>query len=82
MGARPGGVGSGVTSRTKEHPMNGLAKACVGAAGLAFVFAVVTAFTGSLFSGLGPEGYSRACTNLALLALCLFLGFKEDTAGA
>ncbi|HSG49305.1 MAG TPA: hypothetical protein VLA43_15900 [Longimicrobiales bacterium] len=58
--------------------MNNLAKACVGAAGLAFVLAVVTVFTGPLIPGVGPEGYSRAATNLALLAVCLFLGFKED----
>lgn len=56
--------------------MANLAKACVGLAALAFVLAVVTVFTGHLL--VGPEGYSRAATNLALLALCLFLGFKEE----
>lgn len=57
--------------------MNALAKACVAAAGLAFLMAVVTVFTGPIVAGLNPESYSRAATNLALLSLCLFLGFKE-----
>lgn len=58
--------------------MANLAKACVGLAGLAFILAVVTVFTGPIL--VGPEGYSRAASNLALLALCLFIGFKEDGA--
>jgi hypothetical protein len=62
--------------------MNNLAKACVGAAGLAFALAVVTVFTGPIVIGLTPESYSRAATNLALLALCLFLGFGEGKANA
>ena len=60
--------------------MANLAKACVGLAALAFLLAIVTVFTGPLFVEVGPEGYSRAATNLALLALCLFLGFKEGSA--
>ena len=58
--------------------MNNLAKACVAAAGLAFIMAVVTVFTGPILVGLNPESYSRAATNLALISLCLFLGFKDD----
>ena len=61
--------------------MASLAKACVGLAALAFVLAVVASFTGSII-GVGAEGYSRAATNLALLALCLILGFKEGSASA
>jgi hypothetical protein len=57
--------------------MGSLAKVCVGLAALAFILAVVTVFTGPILVGVGPEGYSRASTNLALLALCLFVGFKE-----
>lgn len=60
--------------------MANLAKACVGLAALAFVLAVVTSFTGPIL--VGAEGYSNAATNLALLALCLFLGFKEGGASA
>jgi len=57
--------------------MANLSKALVALAALAFILAVVTVFTGPIVAGLGPEAYSRAANNLALLALCLFLGFKE-----
>lgn len=60
--------------------MANLAKACVGLAALAFLLAVVTVFTGPIL--VGAEGYSRAASNLALLALCLFIGFKEGGAQA
>lgn len=60
--------------------MANLAKACVGLAALAFILAVITAFTGPLL--VGAEGYSNACTNLALLALCFFIGFKEESKSA
>lgn len=55
--------------------MANLAKACVGLAALAFLLAVVTVFTGPIL--VGPEGYSRVANNLALLALCIFIGFRE-----
>lgn len=58
--------------------MANLAKACVGVAALALVLAVVTAFTGPIL--VGAEGWSSASTNVALLALCLFIGFKEGSA--
>ncbi|MHB1194356.1 MAG: hypothetical protein ACYC6F_15135 [Longimicrobiales bacterium] len=57
--------------------MANLSKALVGLAALAFVLAVLTTFTGPIL--VGPEAYSRAANNLALLALCLFLGFKEGS---
>jgi len=38
-----------------------------------FVGAVAGALTGRLFLGVQPEGYSRACTNLALIAIALLL---------
>lgn len=60
--------------------MANLAKACVALAALAFLLAVVTVFTGPIL--VGAEGYSRAANNLALLALCLFIGFKEGGAQA
>ena len=58
--------------------MANLARAFVALAALAFILAVVTSLTGPLL--VGPEAYSRAANNLALLALCLFLGFKEGNA--
>ncbi len=48
--------------------MNNLPKALTGLAALAFALAAVTVFTGPV-SNIQPEGFSRACTNLALLAI-------------
>jgi len=53
-----------------------LANALTALAAIAFVLAVVTNFTGNY---IGPwlttaEGFSRACTNLTLLAIALRLG--------
>ncbi|MBW2267670.1 MAG: hypothetical protein JRH16_03760 [Deltaproteobacteria bacterium] len=58
--------------------MDIIIKATVGLAGLAFVLAVVSAvvFAGK-FLGVSPEAYSRACSNLALIAIGLAVGFKE-----
>lgn len=50
--------------------MSNLPKALTGLAVLAFVLAIVTNFTGPLLN-TPAEGYSRACTNLALLAIAL-----------
>lgn len=55
-----------------------LPKALIAAAAVAFLMAVVTNFTGNSESGpllATAEGFSRACTNLALLAIALTLGF-------
>lgn len=40
---------------------------------LGFVLAVVGALMGNWLLGVSPEGYSRACSNLALLAIVLVL---------
>jgi hypothetical protein len=55
--------------------MRTLAKVFVALAALAFVLAVVTAFTGRLIY-VQPEGFSRACSNLALLAIALVVSFE------
>ena len=60
--------------------MDGIAKACVGLAALTLVGALVTAFTGPIM-GLPAEAFSRGSTNLALIALCLFIGFKDNGGG-
>ncbi len=60
--------------------MDGIAKACVGLAALALAGALVTAFTGPIM-GLAAEAFSRTSTNLALLALCLFIGFTDGGGG-
>jgi len=61
--------------------MAGMAKVCVGLAAVALLMAVITAFMGEM--GVTAEAYSRASTNVALIALCLFIGFPEEkgTAG-
>lgn len=48
--------------------MDKLAKALTALAALGFALAVVSVFTGPI-AGIQPEGFSRACTNLALLAI-------------
>ena len=60
--------------------MDGIAKACVGLAALALLGALVTSFTGPIMA-LPAEAFSRGSTNLALLALCLFIGFKDNGGG-
>jgi hypothetical protein len=42
-------------------------------AAVAFVLAVVGALMGQDFLNVAPEGFSRACTNLALLAVAVVL---------
>ncbi|HEU5042406.1 MAG TPA: hypothetical protein VFT84_16380 [Gemmatimonadales bacterium] len=55
-------------------------KALIGLAALAFVLAVLTHFAGPVMR-TQPEAYSRASTNLALLAIALVLTFGR-TSGA
>jgi hypothetical protein len=62
-----------------EDSMRTLAKVLVGLAALAFVLAVVTAFAGPLMQ-VQPEGFSRACSNLALLAIALLMTFDNPRA--
>jgi len=54
--------------------MSTLVKALIGLAVLAFVLAVVTHFGGPIVA-TQAEAYSRASTNLALLAIALVLAF-------
>ena len=62
--------------------MPGIAKLLVLLAALTFVLAVVGgAFAGNIV-GIGAEAYSRACTNLALIAIAIVLVFKEEGSAA
>ena len=54
--------------------MSTLVKALIGLAALAFLLAVVTHFTGPIVK-TQAEAYSRASTNLSLLAIALVLAF-------
>jgi hypothetical protein len=60
--------------------MSTLVKALIALSALAFVLAVVTHFFGPIVN-TAPEAYSRASTNLALLAIALVLafGYRADT---
>jgi hypothetical protein len=60
--------------------MSTLVKALIGLAALAFVLAVLTNFAGPIV-GTPAEAYSRASTNLALLAIAVVLTFG-GTAGS
>ena len=59
--------------------MPGIAKLLVLLAAVTFVVAVVGAWTGTIM-GIGAEAFSRACTNLALLAIAIVMVFKEEGA--
>jgi hypothetical protein len=50
-----------------------------GVAKLLVVLAVIGAWTGTMM-GIGAEALSRACTNLALLAIGIVMVFKEEGA--
>lgn len=72
--------------RITLHPplggsMSSLAKAFTGLAVLAFVIAVVTHFAGGGLLGTQAQAYSRASTNLALLAIALVVA-GGDRVGA
>jgi len=57
--------------------VNNIAKALTGLAALGFLVAVVATFTDGIM-GVWPETFSRASSNLALIAICLFVGFKDE----
>ena len=59
--------------------MRNLVKALIGLAALAFVLAVLASFVGPIAT-THAEAYSRASTNLSLLAIALVLTFG-GTAG-
>ncbi len=56
-----------------------IVKALIVLAGLGFVLAVIGVIKGPIL-GVTPEGFSRACTNLALIAIAL--SFKEKSSGS
>jgi hypothetical protein len=58
--------------------MTTVAKALTALAALAFVLAVLAHFAGPIV-GTNPEAYSRACSNLALLAIALIVVFERPT---
>lgn len=61
--------------------MGNLPKALTGLAFLAFLLAVVTNFMGPILN-TPAEGFSRACTNLALLAIALVVSSGDRSVGS
>ncbi len=62
--------------------MPGIAKLFVLLALITFVLAVIGgAWTGNIM-GIGAEAYSRACTNLALMAIAIVMVFPEEQSTA
>ncbi len=57
--------------------MSMLSKVLLALAALAFVLAALGAFLGQTIVGLGPEGYSRAANNLALIAIGVSLAWNS-----
>lgn len=55
--------------------MENLPKLFIMAALLAFLLAIVTVFTGPIMASLPAEAFSRACSNLALLAIGIALAW-------
>jgi len=61
--------------------MNGIPKFLVLVAGAAFVMAVLSSlFTGTI-RNVPPEAFSRACTNLALIAIAMSMIHKDKKPG-
>ena len=58
--------------------MQNVAKGLVAIAAVGFILAVVAGGVTGRIMGLEPEAFSRASNNLALLAIAIFLGFKDD----
>jgi hypothetical protein len=58
--------------------MPGIAKLFVLLAAITFLLAVVGGMWTGAILGIGAEAYSRACTNLALLAMAIVMVFQEE----
>ncbi len=50
-------------------------------AGIGFVMAVIGALFNFSIIRVSPEAFSRACNNLALIAIALAVCFKEEAKG-
>jgi len=53
--------------------MEKLTGALISVAALGFILAVVSVFLGGTFLSISAEAFSRACTNLALIAIAVTL---------
>ncbi len=62
--------------------MRNVAIAAIGVSVLAFLLAVIFGLVGGAPMGVTPEGFSRTCSNLALIAIALGVWFKESSVNA
>ena len=62
--------------------MRNLSWALIVLSALGFVLAIAFALLGRKFMNVGAEGFSRACTNLALLAIAFLLVSKKKGGGS
>ena len=60
--------------------MANILKGLISLAALGFVLAVIGTLTDSFILGVAPESFSRACSNLALIAIALSLVYKDKSA--
>jgi len=82
MGSAPAPQSDVITQLSAgDARMSGIAKLFVLLALLTFIVAVIGAYTGTIM-GIGAEAFSRACTNLALLAIAIVMVFKEEGSAA
>ena len=58
--------------------MSHLLKALVALSVIAFFIAVLGSIFNFDFLGVDPEGYSRACNNIILIAIALAVCFKPE----
>ena len=58
--------------------MSYILKVLIALSCLAFIIAVLGSLFNLSFFSTGPEGFSRACSNLALIAIALGVCFKIE----
>jgi ABC-type uncharacterized transport system permease subunit len=56
--------------------MRNVSMVLIGLSALGFLLALFTALTNSWIMGVGPEGFSRSCSNLALISIALAVCFR------
>lgn len=61
--------------------MQNLVRVLIGLSVVAFLLAVIEALVTGPLMGIPAESFSRACTNLALIAIVLSICFKAPTPG-
>ncbi len=59
--------------------MENVAKGLVALAALSFIVAVLAGLTGGVLMGIPAESFSRACSNLALVAIAVMLMGKGQS---